>query len=137
MIYITRRERFNAAHRLFRPDWDEAKNIEVFGKCANPNWHGHNYELFVTVKGKVDPGTGFLVNLKELSTLIRTEVTEKVDHKNLNIDVDFLKGLLTSTEQVTMAIWKVLDPHITKLGCTLHCIKLTETENNSVEYYGE
>jgi 6-pyruvoyltetrahydropterin/6-carboxytetrahydropterin synthase len=137
MIYITRRERFNAAHRLFRPDWDDAKNTEVFGKCANPNWHGHNYELFVTVKGKVDPGTGFLVNLKELSTIIKTEVTDKLDHKNLNIEVDFLKGLLTSTEQVSMAIWKVLDPHIVKLGAKLHCIKLIETENNFVEYYGE
>jgi 6-pyruvoyltetrahydropterin/6-carboxytetrahydropterin synthase len=137
MIYITRREHFNAAHKLFNSEWSQEKNAEVFGKCANPNWHGHNYNLFVTVKGKVNPETGYSVNLKELSSVIRTYITDKLDHKNLNLDVDFMKGLMPSTENVAIAIWKELLPHISKMDCTLHCIKLYETENNYVEYFGE
>lgn len=137
MIYITRREHFNAAHKLYNPAWSEEKNFNVFGKCANPNWHGHNYELFVTVKGPVNKETGYVVNLKELSTVIRERVTEKLDHKNLNIDVLFLKEALASTENVAIAIWKELEPPVNKLGCQLHCIKLCETENNFVEYYGD
>lgn len=136
MIYITRKEHFNAAHKLFRPEWSEEKNIEVFGKCANANWHGHNYSLFVTVKGEVDNETGYVVDLKKLSTLIREKITDKVDHKNLNLDVPFMKGVLASTENLSIAFWKELQPHINKLGCRLHCIKLYETENNYVEYYG-
>lgn len=137
MIYITRRERFNAAHRLYRSDWSDEKNKEVFGGCANPNWHGHNYDLYVTVKGKVNPELGYLINLKDLSGIIRTYITGKLDHKNLNVDVDFLAGLMTSTENVAIAIWKELEPHVNALGCRLHCVKLVETENNYVEYYGE
>ena len=87
MIYITRKEHFNAAHKLFNPAWSEEQNNATFGKCANKNWHGHNYELFVTVKGEINPDTGFVVNLKDLSTVIRTDVTEILDHKNLNLDV--------------------------------------------------
>lgn len=136
MIYISRREHFNAAHKLFNPAWTDEKNLEVFGKCANPNWHGHNYELFVTVKGNISKETGYLVNLKELSNVIRSRVTEKLDHKNLNVDVDFMKGLMASTENVAMAIWKQLEKDVNQLGCTLHCVKLCETENNFVEYYG-
>jgi 6-pyruvoyltetrahydropterin/6-carboxytetrahydropterin synthase len=137
MIYITRREHFNAAHKLHNPDWSEEQNNEIFGKCANPNWHGHNYNLYVTVKGNVNPGTGYSVNLKELSTIIRTYITDKVDHKNLNLDVDFMKGLMPSTENVAIAIWKELLPHVNALDCKLYCIKLFETENNYVEYFGE
>jgi 6-pyruvoyltetrahydropterin/6-carboxytetrahydropterin synthase len=137
MIYITRREHFNAAHKLYNPAWNEEKNAEVFGKCANPNWHGHNYNLFVTVKGKVNPDTGYSVNLKDLSSIIRIYITDKLDHKNLNLDVDFLKGLMPSTENVAIAIWKQLTPHIEALNCKLHSIKLYETENNYVEYFGE
>ena len=137
MIHITRREHFNAAHKLYNPNWTEDQNNEVFGKCANPNWHGHNYNLFVTVKGKVNPDTGFSVNLKELSSIIRTFITDKLDHKNLNMDVDFLKYLMPSTENVAIAIWKELTPHLKLLNCELHCIKLCETENNYVEYFGE
>lgn len=136
MLYVTRRERFNAAHRLYRADWDNNKNFEVFGKCANPNWHGHNYELFVTVKGEVNPETGFVVNLKELSKLIKSLIIDKLDHKNLNLEVDFLKDKIVSTENIVIAIWEVLEPHIINLGIKLHCIKLVETENNFVEYYG-
>jgi 6-pyruvoyltetrahydropterin/6-carboxytetrahydropterin synthase len=138
MIYITRREHFNAAHKLHNPNWTEEQNNEVFGKCANPNWHGHNYNLFITVKGDINPETGYAANLKEISTIIRTYVTDKLDHKNLNMDVDFLKGMMPSTEVVAIAIWKQLTPHIKALGnCQLHCVKLYETENNYVEYFGE
>lgn len=137
MIYITRKERFNAAHKLNNPKWDDKKNLEVFGKCANPNWHGHNYSLYVTVKGAVNPDTGFTVDLKELSTIIRKNITDKLDHKNLNLDVPFMEGQMTSTENLVLAIWKELLPHISGLGCQLHAIKLWETENNYVEYFGE
>lgn len=137
MIYITRREHFNAAHKLHNENWTDEQNAEVFGKCANPNWHGHNYNLYVTVKGKVNPDMGYSVNLKELSLIIRTHITDKLDHKNLNLDVDFMKGLMPSTENVAIAIWKELLPHVNKLDCKLHCVKLYETENNYVEYFGE
>lgn len=137
MIYITRKEHFNAAHKLHNPKWTEEQNNEVFGKCANPNWHGHNYNLFVTVKGEVNPDTGYSVNLKELSVIIRTHITDKLDHKNLNLDVPFLKDIMPSTENVAIAIWKELLPHVNALNCKLHSIKLFETENNYVEYFGE
>jgi 6-pyruvoyltetrahydropterin/6-carboxytetrahydropterin synthase len=136
MIYITRKEHFNAAHRLFRPDYNDAKNLEVFGKCSNPNWHGHNYELFVTVKGQVNPETGFLINLKELSRLINHFVVEKLDHKNVNVEVDFMAGKLASSENLAIAIWEQLEQPIKNVGAALHCIKLFETERNFVEYYG-
>jgi 6-pyruvoyltetrahydropterin/6-carboxytetrahydropterin synthase len=136
MIYITRKEHFNAAHKLARPDWSDEKNLEVFGKCANANWHGHNYTLYITVKGEVNPKTGYVVNLKELSNVIRDKVTDKLDHKNLNLDVDFLKDKMASTENVAIAIWEQIEKEVTGMGCNLHCVKLYETENNFVEYYG-
>lgn len=137
MIYITRRERFNAAHKLARPDWSDEKNLEVFGKCSNPNWHGHNYELFVTVKGPVDPKTGFLIDLRALKEIIRTYATDKLDHKNVNLDVDFMQGKMASTEVLAVEIFNQLKPHIEAEGAKLHKIKLVETENNFVEYFGE
>jgi len=136
MVYITRRERFNAAHRLFREEWSDEKNLDVFGKCSNPNWHGHNYTLFVTVKGELNPETGFVINLKDLSTIIKEEIIEKIDHKNINLEVDFMKDKLVSTENMAVAIWDELVKPIEALGASLHCIKLVETENNYVEYYG-
>ncbi|MBI2269331.1 MAG: 6-carboxytetrahydropterin synthase [Bacteroidetes bacterium] len=136
MVYITRRERFSAAHKLFRPDWNDEKNLEKFGKCANPNWHGHNYELLTTVKGPVDPETGYCANLIDISSVIKKYVVDKLDHKNINLDVDFMKGKMATTEVVAIEIWKQLEPHINKLGCKLHCVKLVETENNYVEYFG-
>jgi 6-pyruvoyltetrahydropterin/6-carboxytetrahydropterin synthase len=136
MIYITRRERFNAAHRLFREDFTDEQNFAVFGKCSNPNWHGHNYELFVTVKGDINKQTGFLVNLKNLSALIRDKVVQQIDHKNINLEVPFMSGKLASTENLAVGIWEELATHITELGAELHCIKITESENNFVEYYG-
>lgn len=135
ICYITRKEHFNAAHRLSVADWTEEQNEAVFGKCANKNWHGHNFTLFVTVKGTPDPKTGFIVNLKELSVIIKEQVVDKLDHKNLNLDVDFLQGIMPSIENLAIATWKQLEPHIH--GAKLHCIKIIETENNFVEYYGE
>ena len=136
MIYITRRERFNAAHRLFLSKYSDEENMAVFGKCSNPNWHGHNYELFVTIKGDVNPETGFLVNLKELSRIINEFVIDHLDHKNINMEVDFMKGKLASTENLAISIWEQLDKHIQKLSAQLHSIKLYESENNFVEYMG-
>ena len=136
MIYLTRRERFNAAHRLFKEDWSDEKNFEVFGKCSNPNWHGHNYQLFVTIKGNINPETGFVVNLKVLSKIVREKVIEKIDHKNLNLDVDFMKGKITSAENIAIAIWQEIEEDVNKLSCELHCVKVVETKNNSIEYYG-
>ncbi|PID94247.1 MAG: 6-pyruvoyl tetrahydrobiopterin synthase [Bacteroidetes bacterium] len=136
MVYLTRRERFNAAHRLFRPEWTDEENLRVFGKCSNPHWHGHNYVLFVTVKGSVNPLTGFLVNLKELSKVIRAYVIEPMDHKNLNVEVPFLTGKIISSEAIVVAIWKQLEAPIARMGVTLHRIRLEETENNFVEYFG-
>ena len=136
MVFITRRERFNAAHKLFREEWSQEQNTAVFGKCANPNWHGHNYELFVTVKGEINPQTGFVVDLKDLRDIINKEVINKIDHSNINLDVDFMKGKLASTEVLAVEIWNQLLPHIEKDGVKLHGIKLYETENNFVEYFG-
>lgn len=136
MIYITRRERFNAAHKLYREEWSDEKNMEVFGKCSNPNWHGHNYELFVTVKGEVNPETGFVIDLKELKKIICDHVTEKLDHKNVNLDVNFMKGKIPSTEVLAMEIFNQLQTHVQIHGAQLHSVKLYETENNSVEYFG-
>lgn len=137
MIYITRRERFNAAHKLFREEWTDEQNREVFGKCSNPNWHGHNYELFVTVKGKINPDTGFVIDLKDLKSIIQTNITDALDHKNINLDVNFMKGKMASTEVLAVAIYDQLKTHIEEHGAKLHSIKLYETENNFVEYLGE
>jgi len=136
-MFITRRERFNSAHRLFRTDWSDEKNLEVFGKCSNPNWHGHDYALYVTVKGNVSIETGFIINLKDLSALIKEKIIDKADHKNLNTEVDFMKGKIVSSENIAIAIWEQLETEIKKLGAQLHCVKLVETENNYVEYFGK
>ena len=136
MIYITRRERFNAAHKLFRQEWSDEHNLEIFGKCSNPNWHGHNYELYVTVKGEINPEPGFVIDLKELKRIITVYVTNELDHRNINLDVDFMKGKMASTEVLAVTIFEVLKPHIENQGAILHSIKLYETENNFVEYFG-
>lgn len=139
MIYVTRKEHFNAAHRLYNPAWSDEKNQEVFGPCANNNWHGHNFELIVTVKGKPDPDTGFVIDLKVLGDMIKREVVDKVDHKNLNLDVDFMQGKMASCEIFVMEIWNILAPAIANAASNakLHYIKLIETPKNFVEYYGE
>jgi 6-pyruvoyltetrahydropterin/6-carboxytetrahydropterin synthase len=136
MIFITRRETFSAAHKLARKDWDEKKNQEVFGKCSNPNWHGHNYIIWVTVKGEVNSETGFVTNLTDVSRVIKEYILDKVDHKNLDEDVDFMKGKLSSTETLAVEIWNQIVKPMDKLGCKLHCVKIQETEKNCVEYFG-
>ncbi len=136
MIYLTRREQFSAAHRMFRPDWSDEKNFEVFGKCSNPNWHGHNYVLKVTVKGEISDDQGFVMNLEKLKKIIRERIIEKIDHRNINLDVDFMKHKIPTTENLVMAIWDQMKPTIEKEGVSLHCIRIEETENNSVDYYG-
>lgn len=136
MIYIERKERFSAAHQLYNPNWSDEKNNEVFGKCANRNFHGHNYTLTVTVKGKINPYTGFVMNLIDLKNLIKEHIIDVLDHANLNHDVPFLKGKFTSTEVLAEEIWKILEPKIAEHGCTLHKIRLDETINNAVEYFG-
>ncbi|MHC1705556.1 MAG: 6-pyruvoyl tetrahydropterin synthase family protein [Tenuifilaceae bacterium] len=137
IAYITRRERFNAAHRLFREELTDQENFDVYGKCSHPNWHGHNFELFVTVKGNVDPKIGYVSNLKTISNIIKELIIDKIDHRNINLDVDFMKGKIASTENLAIEIWKVLQKPIEQLGVSLHCIKIQETENNYVEYFGE
>lgn len=136
MIYLTRRERFSAAHRMYRKEWSDEKNSEVFGKCSNPNWHGHNYVLFVTVKGDPSGDHGFVVNINTLKQIIKDKIIDKIDHRNLNIEVSFMQGKIATTENLAIAIWDELKPEIEKTGARLHCVKIEETENNSIEYYG-
>jgi 6-pyruvoyltetrahydropterin/6-carboxytetrahydropterin synthase len=136
MIYITRRERFSAAHRLYNPEWSTEKNFQTYGKCSNPNWHGHNYELWVTVKGNIDPKQGYLVDLKVLSEIITGNIIDKIDHRNINLEVDFMKGKMISTENLAISIWEQIEPHIRKLNVELHSVKVQETENNYAEYFG-
>lgn len=136
LVYVTRRERFNAAHKLWNPNWSEEQNMKTFGKCANPNWHGHNYELFITVKGVPQEDTGYCIDLKFLSDLIEERVISKMDHRNLNMDVPFLEGKMTSCELVAVAIWEQLEEPIRAMNCDLHSVRLHETENNMVEYFG-
>jgi 6-pyruvoyltetrahydropterin/6-carboxytetrahydropterin synthase len=135
MVYLTRVEHFNAAHKLSNPEWSKEQNLEVFGKCANENWHGHNYELHVTIKGNPHPQTGFVFNAKTLGEVIKDVIIEKVDHRNLNVDVDFMKGKFTSAENFAIAIWNELSKHLPE-GVALHCIKLYETPRIYVEYFG-
>ena len=135
MVYLTRVEHFNAAHKLYNASWSKEKNDAVFGACANANWHGHNYELLVTVKGAPDPESGFVFDVKQLSVLIQEHITEKLDHKNLNMDVDFMLGKMCSTENLAIEMWKQLEPHL-PAHVHLHCIKLYETPRIYVEYFG-
>lgn len=137
MVYITRRERFSAAHRLFNPALTDQENDKIYGQCANPNWHGHNYVLWVTIAGEVNPQTGYVVDLKLLGQIIREHVIVKLDHRNINLEVEFMKGKFISTENLAIGIWDQLVPHIRALGIELQSVKLQETENNSVEYFGK
>lgn len=134
-VYVTRKTHFNAAHRLHNPDKSDEWNKRVFGKCNSPNWHGHNYVLEVTVCGKPDEDTGYVMDLGDLKELIEEKITSKTDHANLNLDVDFMKGVMPSTENFAVQIWRELEPHLPK--GTLHTVRLRETDNNSAEYRGE
>jgi 6-pyruvoyltetrahydropterin/6-carboxytetrahydropterin synthase len=135
MVYVTRKVHFNGAHKLFNPNWTEEQNDAVFGKCANTNWHGHNFDMYVTVKGIPNPDTGFVMDLKKLKIILEDKVVSKLDHKNFNLDVDFLTGVMPSIENIVMKIWEQIAGEMPE-GATLHCIKLYETENQYVEYYG-
>jgi 6-pyruvoyltetrahydropterin/6-carboxytetrahydropterin synthase len=135
MVYVTRKAHFAAAHRLYNPSWSMEENDKVFGKCNNPNGHGHNYNIEVTVAGVPPAETGMVIDLKVLAGIVDRELIELVDHKHLNIDVPFLKGIIPTAENMAMAFWKVLAPRI-PFG-TLYSIKLYESENNLVEYRGE
>ena len=133
-VTVHRKAHFNAAHRLFRPEWSDAKNAEVFGKCSNPNYHGHNYDLVVAVCGEIDPETGFVIDMKVLKELIKAEVEEKLDHKNLNLEVDAFKNLNPTAENIAVVIWNRLRKFIDKrhdLSITLY-----ETPRNFVTYSG-
>ena len=133
-VTVHRKAHFNAAHRLFNPAWDDEKNKDVFGKCSNPNYHGHNYELIVAVTGEVDPETGFVMDMKILRKLISSEIEEKLDHKNLNIEVDEFKSLNPTADNIAVVIWNILRKHIKnelELGVTLY-----ETPRNYVTYHG-
>ena len=134
-VYLTRVEKFNAAHRLWVDEWSEEKNFEQFGKCANKNWHGHNYILEVTVSGSPDPVTGFIVDVKRLSKVILKEVVDHLDHRNLNLDVPFTRGVMPTTENMVIIIWERLKDKMK--GCQLHKIKLQETDKIYAEYFGE
>jgi 6-pyruvoyltetrahydropterin/6-carboxytetrahydropterin synthase len=135
IVYITRRETFAAAHRLFKPGLSDEENLKLFGKCSNPNWHGHNYTLEVIVAGEVDTDTGFVMDLKELKEIVKKNIISKVDHKNLNLDTDFMQGKIPTSENIVIAIWNELKDKITK--GKLFSVKLYETENNYFEYKGE
>lgn len=137
MVYITRRERFCAAHKLYREDWSKEENEAVFGNCSNPNWHGHNYDLFVTVKGDINPETGFLIDLKRMKEIINIHIVDKLDHRNVNLDVDFMEGKMASTEIIAIEIFNILKPLFEAEKVQLHVVRLHETENNYVEYFGD
>ena len=134
-MYITRREIFSASHRLWNPSISDERNIELFDKCANANGHGHNFVLEVTVVGEVKNDSGYIADLKKLKNLIQTEIIKKVDHKYLNYDVEYLRNIIPTTENIARAFWQVLSPKITE--GKLYSIRLHETENNMVEYRGE
>jgi 6-pyruvoyltetrahydropterin/6-carboxytetrahydropterin synthase len=136
MIYLTRRERFSSAHRMFRQSLSDEENLKVYGKCSNPLWHGHNYVLKVTVKGEPDPEVGYFMNATRLKEIINEKVIEKLDHKNMNVETDFMAGKVATTENLAIAIWDELRAPLEAEGALLHCIRVEETENNFIEYYG-
>jgi len=136
MIYVTRRERFSAAHRMYREEWSDEENQRVFGKCSNPNWHGHDYVLYITVKGNPSEELGFFMNINTLKQIIKEKIIDKVDHKNLNLEVSFMHSRIATTENLAVAIWNELKPAMENEGVVLHCVKIMETENNTIEYYG-
>ena len=136
MVYLTRVEHFNAAHKLYNPSWSREENEAVFGKCANENWHGHNYELYVTIKGEPAADTGFVYDVKKLGETIRENIIEQLDHKNLNIDVAFMQGKMCSSENLVIGIWQQLRRFLPG-EVSLHAIRLYETPRIFVEYFGD
>jgi len=137
MIYIKRRFHFSASHRVYNPSLSDEENYKVYGKCSNPNGHGHNYIMDVTLAGEIDPETGFVMDLTQLKKIVEEKIISKVDHRNLNIDVDFMKGVLPSTENVAVKFWQQIVGEINNSSRKLYSVKIRETVNNSVEYKGE
>jgi 6-pyruvoyltetrahydropterin/6-carboxytetrahydropterin synthase len=133
-VTAIRRLRFNAAHRVFNPAFSDARNEATFGKCNNPNWHGHNYELEVSVEGEIDESTGYVLDLSKLKAIVEREVIDKVDHKNMNLDVEFMQGIIPTAENLVVQFWKILEPAVAPARLTR--LLLRETENNYVEYTG-
>lgn len=136
LVYITRRARFNAAHKLWNPRWSAEQNFEVFGKCAGENWHGHNFDVYVTLKGEIDPETGYFINFSDLKAIMKERIEEPLDHKNLNLDVPWLAGKQTSTEVLAMGIWHEMEEGLAAYPCALHRVRVWETENNYADYCG-
>jgi len=137
MIYITRKLHFNATHKMWNNNWTPEQNKAYYGLCANENWHGHNYTLEITLAGTINPETGYVIDLKELKNIAETHVVSKLDHKNLTLDVDFMHGVIPSTENLTIKIWEILYPLLDLPNAKLYEIKLYETERNWVTYRGE
>lgn len=135
MIYVTRREVFSASHRIYNPNLSDEENFKIYGKCSNPNGHGHNYTIEITIAGEINSDTGYLIDLTQLKKIIRENVIDKLDHKNLNMDVEFLKDKIPTAENILIGIWNQLADKIP--AGKLYSIKLYETENNYVEYRGE
>lgn len=136
MIYLTRRERFSSAHRMFREELSDEENRQIYGKCSNPLWHGHNYVLLVTVRGEIDPEIGYFMNANRLRDIITEKVIDKLDHRNMNLETDFMAGKIATTENLAISIWEQLEGPVKKEGAILHCVRIEETENNFIEYYG-
>jgi 6-pyruvoyltetrahydropterin/6-carboxytetrahydropterin synthase len=135
MLFLTKIVQFSSSHRLYNPNWSDEKNFEVYNKCSNPNGHGHNYKLEVTIKGTPDPEKGFIIDLKMMKKIINEEIVDKVDHKNLNLDVDFLEGIIPTVENLAVVFWKVLANKFP--NAELHKIRIYETCTSFVDYYGE
>jgi 6-pyruvoyltetrahydropterin/6-carboxytetrahydropterin synthase len=134
-VAITRRLTFNAAHRVHNPELSDEENVRLFGKCNNPNWHGHNYVLEVTVAGEVDPRTGYVLDLGDLKRVVEREVVDRVDHRNMNVDVEMMRGVIPTTENIVVQFWRVIEPHVAPARLTR--LRLWETENHYVEYEGK
>jgi 6-pyruvoyltetrahydropterin/6-carboxytetrahydropterin synthase len=136
MVYVTRKCHFSASHRLYNPEWSDKRNEEVFDKCNNPRGHGHNYTLEVTAVGQPAPETGYVIDLKKLRDILEEEIIEKVDHKHLNYDVDFLRGIIPTAENIAVMFWQIIENKL-PVGARLHSVKLFESDNNFVEYFGD
>ena len=134
METVTRRMRFNAAHRVHNPALSDAENVALFGKCNNPNWHGHNYELEVSVEGEIDAVSGYVIDLGRLHTIVERDIIQHLDHRNLNVDVEMLRGINPTSENIVVAVWRVLEPAVSPGRLTR--LRLWETENNYVDYEG-
>ena len=134
-VTITRRLTFNAAHRVHNPELSDEENRRLFGKCNNPNWHGHNYVLEVSVAGEVDPRTGYVIDLAEVKRIVEREVVDRVDHRNMNLDVEMMRGVIPTTENIVVQFWRAIEPHVSPARLTR--LRLWETENHYVEYEGK